>query len=152
MKEKCKKYKVLLHYSKRDDQQKTQLKQVNELWPEYDMVIITPSVEARVEFNVKEHFEKLYVILSMGSTSQRGLLQMCNRVKNLSSTNVKVLLNGMNYRTSANFCTYEEVEAMFQSELQHNDALVTDENGDSIEKDSVNILSDTPIQLLGINA
>jgi hypothetical protein len=62
---------------------------------------------------------------------------MCNRVRNLSSTNVKVLLNGMNYRTSANFYTYEEVEAMFQSELQHNDAFVADENGDSIEKDSV---------------
>jgi hypothetical protein len=33
--------------------------------------------------------------------------------------------------------SYDEVEAIFQSELQHNDSFVTDENGDLIEKDSV---------------
>jgi hypothetical protein len=137
LKEEFSDHKVLLHYSKSHDALKTQLKNVNDLWTEYEMVIITPTVEAGVDFNVKEHFDKLYVVLSLGSTSQRGLLQMCNRVRNLRSTEVKVLLNGLNYRTSANLYSYDEVEAMFQSELQHNDSFVTDENGDLIEKDSV---------------
>jgi hypothetical protein len=137
LKEKFSDHKVLLHYSKSDDALKTQLKNVNDLWTEYEMVIITPTVKAGVDFNVKEHFDKLYVVLSLGSTSQRGLLQMCNRVRNLRSKEVKLLLNGLNYRTSAYLYSYDEVEAMFQSELQHNDSFVTDENGDLIEKDSV---------------
>jgi hypothetical protein len=96
LKEKFSDHKVLLHYSKSDDALKTQLKNVNDLWTEYEMVIIMPTVEAGVDFNVKEHFDKLYVVLSLGSISQRGLLQMCNRVRNLRSKEVKVLLNGLN--------------------------------------------------------
>lgn len=122
------KYDVLLHYSKSDDSLKQKLTEVNKLWSKYEMVIITPTVEAGVDFNVSDHFDKLYVILSTGSTSQRGLLQMCNRVRSLKSTDVNVFLNGLNYRTNANLYTLDEVAAMFDAELQHSDSFVSDEN------------------------
>jgi hypothetical protein len=138
------KYDVLLHYSKSDDSLKQQLTKVNSLWNKYDMVIITPTVEAGVDFIVTNHFDKMYVVLSTGSTSQRGLLQMCNRVRSLKSTDVNVFLNGLNYRSSASLYTMDEtaamfdaeLAAMFDAELQHNDNFVTDENGDLIEKDN----------------
>lgn len=129
------KYDVLLHYSKSNDKLKQKLRTVNDLWNKYDLVIITPTVEAGVDFNVKSHFDQMYVILSTGSTSQRGLLQMCNRVRSLKSTDVHVFLNSMNYKTTANLYTMDEVNSMFDAELQHNEQFVTDDNGDLISKD-----------------
>jgi hypothetical protein len=69
-------YKVLVHSSKSDDTLKTKLQNVNALWVQYDVVIVTPTVESGVDFNVP-HFHKMFAILSSGSTSQRGLANDC---------------------------------------------------------------------------
>jgi hypothetical protein len=66
----------LVHSSKSDDTLKTKLQNVNALWVQYDVVIVTPTVESGVDFNVP-HFHKMFAILSSGSTSQRGLANDC---------------------------------------------------------------------------
>ena len=110
------KYKVLLHYSKADDSEKEKLRKVNEYWIQYDCVIITPTVEAGVDFDVK-HFDKQYIILSTGSTSQRGLNQMTSRVRQFTDNNVEVYLNGLPYKELVTLQSKEEVDVMFDKQV-----------------------------------
>ena len=109
-------YKVLVHSSGSDDSLKTELQTVNEFWIKYDLVICTPSVESGVDFNV-QYFDKLYVVLSSGSTHQRGLNQMTNRVRKLKDLNVKCFLNGLPYAEKANLYTLDETEVMFKNHI-----------------------------------
>lgn len=121
-------YKVLVHSSKSDDNLKEELKNVNSFWTKYDLVMSTPSVESGVDFNV-DHFDKLYVVLSEGSTSQRGLCQMANRVRNLKDLNVECYLNGLTYREKANVYTFDEVDIMFNKHLTSTTDLVVNTEG-----------------------
>lgn len=109
-------YKVLVHSSTSDDSLKTKLQTVNEFWIDYDLVICTPSVESGVDFNV-EYFDRLYVVLSSGSTHQRGLNQMTNRVRKLKHLDVNCFLNGLPYYEKANLYTLDETEVMFKNHL-----------------------------------
>jgi hypothetical protein len=120
-------YKTLLHSSKTDDTLKEELQNVNEFWIRYDLVACSPSIEAGVDFNV-EHFDKMYVILSSGSTSQRGLMQMTNRVRQLRDLNVEVLLNKLPFHSKANFYCFDEVSAMFDNHI-NNAPLTIDQDG-----------------------
>ena len=55
----------------------------------------------------------MFVILCDNSTSQRALLQMCNRVRSLKDNNVSVFLNGLKFREKINFYTFNEAKFMF---------------------------------------
>lgn len=120
-------YKVLLHTSKCDDELKRKLQTVNELWIQYDCVIASPTVEAGVDFNV-EHFDKMYVVLASGSTSQRGLNQMTGRVRKLKNLNISVFLNGIPYHEKGSIYKIYETDEMFDKHLKDHNINV-DEDG-----------------------
>ena len=109
LKFKKQKYRVLLHTAKTDDYLKKQLKHVNELWIKYQIVIFSPSVESGVDMS-KNHFDKMYCILCVQSTSPRGFLQMCSRVRKLKDDIVYIYTNGLKFRKKANFYTYNDVK------------------------------------------
>jgi hypothetical protein len=119
-------YKVLVHSSMTDDELKQKLQIVNEFWTQYDLVICSPSVESGVDFNV-EYFEKMYVILSDGSTHQRGLNQMTNRVRKLKNLHVNCYLNGLPYAEKANLYTLDEAEVMFKKYITLDKFTVTED-------------------------
>lgn len=114
------KIKVVFHSSKSDDKLKNELIDVNNFWIQYQVVIITPTIEAGVNF-WKKHFHKMYIVLCDKSASPRGLLQMCNRVRELEDTNIDVLLNRLPYKETTNFYTYEEVECLFENIVVNGD-------------------------------
>ena len=103
------KYKCVLHCSNADDKLKKQLKDVNNFWDKFDLVIYSPSVESGVSFN-KEHFDKLYVVLSSKSTSPRAVMQMCSRVRKIKDPQVDVYLNNLPFREKSNFYTYSDIK------------------------------------------
>ena len=103
------KYKTVLHCAKSDDADKERLKKVNEFWIEYQVVIYSPSVESGCNFD-KEHFDKIYVVLSSKSTSPRGLMQMCSRVRKIKDTNIVVYLNNLPFKEKVNLYTYDEIK------------------------------------------
>jgi len=103
------KYKTVLLCSKSDDKYKEKLKNVNEFWVLYQLLIYSPTVEAGVNFDI-EHFNKIYVVLSAKSTSPRGLLQMCSRVRKIKDTNIMVYLNNIPFKEKSNFYTYDELK------------------------------------------
>lgn len=102
-------YKTVLHTAKSDDENKNNLKNVTEFWIQYELVIYSPCVESGVSFDVP-HFDKIYVVLSAQSTSPRGLMQMINRVRKLGDPNIMVYLNGLPYKETSNFYSYDEIE------------------------------------------
>jgi hypothetical protein len=103
------KYKTILHCSDSDDTLKNNLKDVKNFWDKYQLLIYSPSVESGVNFD-KEHYDKIYIVLSTNSTSQRGLLQMMARVRKLKENNVLVYLNNIPYSNKISFYKYDEIK------------------------------------------
>ena len=128
------KYRVCLHTSTTDDILKTELKDVNNFWINYDLVIASPTIEAGVDFNV-EYFDKLYVILSAGSTGPRGLNQMTARVRKLKDLNVPCYLNSIAYAERASLYRFDEVNIMFNTHLKDVNIEV-DEEGNITNKNT----------------
>ena len=67
---------ILLINSDTGDDIKLLLKDINKNIVNYDILIYSPSIEAGVNIDIENYFNKLYCILSSGSTSQRSFLQM----------------------------------------------------------------------------
>lgn len=121
-------FKVCFHYGSGDDSLKQELQDVNSWWIQFDAVIVTPTVESGVDFNVKNYFYKQYVVLSSGSTHPRGLNQMTNRVRKYVSNKVKCFLNGLPFKVHAGLYRKDEVDCMFDNHLSDLNIIV-DENG-----------------------
>lgn len=103
------KYKTILHSSKSDDILKEKLKDVNKLWKEYQLIIYTPCIEAGIDFNI-EHIDKIYTILSVKSTSQRGLFQMIARCRKINNENIMIYTNNLPFYESGCFYNYDETK------------------------------------------
>ena len=103
------KYNTILHCSDSDDSLKHKLKDVKNLWNKYQLLIYSPSIESGVNFD-KNHFNKIYIVLSINSTSQRGLLQMMARVRQLKENDVLVYLNNIPYSNKISFYKYDEIK------------------------------------------
>jgi hypothetical protein len=144
------KCKVLLHSSKSDDGLKEKLQDVNALWVKYDVVIITPTVEAGVDFNV-EHFDQMFTILSSKSTSQRGLLQMTARVRRLKNLDNEVYLNHIPFSTSASLYTYDEVDVMYNIQQLSDNLQLDDDNNLSNNNPFTNISKHNYLETLNKN-
>jgi hypothetical protein len=141
---------VLLHSSKSDDGLKEKLQDVNALWIQYDVVIITPTVEAGVDFNV-DHFDQMYTILSNKSTSQRGLLQMTARVRKLKNLNNEVYLNHIPFSYAASLYTFDEVDVMYNAQLMGDNLQLDDDNNLSANSPFTNISKHNRLELLNKN-
>ena len=84
-------YKVITHNSIQNDRQG--LQDVNAYW-QCDILIYTSTVESGCDHNAT-WFNNCYIILSNKGTTPRALMQMCNRVRHFSDTNVSCYTNGV---------------------------------------------------------
>jgi hypothetical protein len=101
------KYNTKCHTSDSDDAMKEALKDVEAEWL-CRLLIISPAVQSGVSFNM-DHYDKMYIILSMKSCTSRDLMQMGQRIRKFQSNEIYVYLNKMPYRETANFYTYEQM-------------------------------------------
>jgi hypothetical protein len=60
-----------------------------------DLVIISPTVEAGISFDVKNYFDKCYSILSNESTSGRAYFQMLSRVRHFKSDVINTYIGNL---------------------------------------------------------
>jgi len=102
-------YKTILHCSSSDDELKEKLKDVLNFWKRFQLLIYSPSIESGVNFNL-DHFDKIYIILSTNSTSQRGLMQMMGRIRKLNDDNILVYLNNIPFSNKISFYKYDEIK------------------------------------------
>lgn len=113
------KYKCVLHCSNSDDDNKNGLKNVNEYWKNYRLVVYSPSIEAGVNCDI-DHFDNIYMVFSPNSTSPRGTLQMANRVRNVKNNNIIVYLNNMPYNDKEDFVKYDLTKEYVKNICSHN--------------------------------
>jgi hypothetical protein len=111
------KYSVCLHTSKTDDELFDKLKDVNSYWSQFNIVIYSPTIESGVDFNL-EYFDSMYCILCSNSTSQRGFMQMSNRIRKLKNNNVNIFLNGLKHNDKVYEYSYSEVNTYFNTILK----------------------------------
>lgn len=102
-------YDVVIHTSRSDDKLKDELKNVEELWAKYQIVIYSPSVEAGVNFDM-DHFDHIFVVLATMSCSQRALMQMVHRVRRVKCTKIKTYTNGIPFSTTVCPYTFDGVK------------------------------------------
>jgi len=105
-------YEIILHCSKSDDKLKQKLIDVNEFWSKYQVVVYSPSVSEGVDFNVENHIENIYIVLSQNSCSPRGLMQMLGRIRKPKSNIVNVYLNDIPFYENALPYNVNDVETL----------------------------------------
>ena len=120
------KYACVLHCNNSNDNNKNELKNINEYWAKFRIVIYTPTVKSGVNCDI-DHFDNIYVILSPKSTSQRGCLKMASRVRNIKNNNILVYLNNMPYNEHENFIKYELSKEYVKNICKSNNKWIIDE-------------------------
>jgi len=91
--EKYPKKTILSYTGSSADSTKKDFNNVDEIWATADVLIYSPTCEAGVNFD-KKHFQKMYGILTDGSTTPRGFLQMCARIRKLENNEILLLNDG----------------------------------------------------------
>ena len=88
-----------------------ELNNVNKYWIDTDILIYSPTVESGIDFNVKNAFDSLFVILSDRTNSARSLHQMQCRVRYFNENEIHVLNdNEYYYYEKRNYWTFKQVE------------------------------------------
>lgn len=82
-------YNVVLHTSMTDDKLKEELIHVNSFWTQKQVVIYTPTIDAGIDFNVKDYFDVMYCFACKLSSTPRSLLQATGRVRHLKDNNIR---------------------------------------------------------------
>lgn len=115
------KIKYVIHTSKTDDKLKDELKNVNDFWVDYQVVLYSPTIESGIDFNV-EHFNKIYCIIVDGpmTCSQRSFSQMVGRIRKVESNDILCLYESIHMTDkcepilNANIYTYKDVYTYYE--------------------------------------
>lgn len=99
-------YKVIIHNSIQND--KTGLTNINDYW-KCDLLIYTSTIESGCDFT-QEWFDKCFIVLSDKGTTQRALMQMCNRIRNFKDTNILVYNNNVPFYEFQIPYTFDDVK------------------------------------------
>ena len=92
------------------DSDTNQLKNVNKYWLQADVIIYSPSIESGINCDIP-YFNRLFGIFSNMSSSQRGFLQMINRVRKIQNPKITIL-NEKIFKLNDiyKYVTYEDVK------------------------------------------
>ena len=109
------KYKVVVHNSIQNDRQG--LTNVNEYW-KCDILIYTSTVESGCDHNIP-WFDNCFIVLSNKGTTPRALMQMCNRVRQFSNSNVFCYTNGVPFYEFQITYQFDEVKKILFTPLMN---------------------------------
>lgn len=109
------KYNVVIHNS--FDNNKEVLEDVNTNW-KCDLLTFSPTIEAGIDFNVENYFDRCYVVITSGSTTPRGLNQMMNRIRHFKDNNVLCYIGSMKWKTNDVLMRYDEMKLTKYKNIQ----------------------------------
>ncbi len=116
------KYKCCIHTGNSDDTLLEKLKDVNNYWKDFQLIIYSPSIESGVDYNFDNHIDKIYGILSSKSTSQRAFMQMLSRCRKVKNKEINILLNNLPFYENSCYYTFTEtrdyVISIYQKHLK----------------------------------
>lgn len=108
------KLRILLINGDTGDDEKKLLQDIKNNILNYDIFIYSPSIEAGVNIDIKNCFNKLFCILSDCSASQRSFLQMTARIRHLNDNNILILNECFKLNKTSNFWNYDDVEPIIK--------------------------------------
>jgi hypothetical protein len=131
---------IRLYNSTTDDNVKElDIKNISTVWSGQQCVITTPTIEAGVSFD-REHFDKIYGVISEGSCSQTAFFQMMKRVRKVKEKTVEIL-NYSNFKLNTyRPWTFEEVKEgmLYNGEIRLATTYTDTEDGVQIHRQSLN--------------
>jgi hypothetical protein len=131
---------IRLYNSTTDDNVKElDIKNISTVWSKQQCVITTPTIEAGVSFD-REHFDKIYGVISEGSCSQTAFFQMMKRVRKVKEKTVEIL-NYSNFKLNTyRPWTFEEVKEgmLYNGEIRLATSYTDTEDGVQIHRQSLN--------------
>jgi hypothetical protein len=84
---------IQTYYGEAGDNIKEELKEVNNNWSLYNVVITTSTTGAGIDYNIKNHFHKIYGYITAGCACPSEFLQILNRVRHPINNNINLLLD-----------------------------------------------------------
>ena len=122
-------YKTILYTSKTSDKDKKLLAEVENIWSNHQLIIYSPCIEAGVDYNI-EHFDKIYLVLASESTSQRGLNQMINRIRQIKDNKIHTFLNTIpaNETSIRRHYNFDEIKAFYNNLMDKDEIMVKNNN------------------------
>jgi hypothetical protein len=141
--------KIMYHYSGGDDSDKDILKDVNGKlgWSAYRLLIYSPQIGAGIDFNVLNHFDKVYGYIANTAPASE-FMQMCNRVRSIKNDKIICLTNKSMYKgVDGELYNLDDMEHFYKyidkTVIGKRRRLVED-NGDTV--DTI-IVKDDPVHL-----
>lgn len=101
------------YHSMQDDQMFNDFERLDSVWSDCDVALFTSCVTVSASYNVRGHFDRLYVYATPRSVPPRIVFQMVGRIRNVNSQEVVMFINQprAHYLTSRLPDMYADVEA-----------------------------------------
>ena len=105
--------KYVIHTRNTGDPLKKELKNVNEFWKKFQVVLFSPTISVGVDFSV-EHFDKIFSYVIPNTASSRIYGQMLGRVRKIKHNNILTYYENITTKVDQYIYNYEELEDYFK--------------------------------------
>ena len=86
---------MILYNSDTSDVEKNKLGDLDKLWVNYDIIIVSPTILYGCDFSVRDHIDRIYCFIR-GSVAAAGCLQQIRRIRFPASGEVVICVNVIN--------------------------------------------------------
>lgn len=128
----------IIHTRNTNDKNKKALKNVNEEWIKYQVVLFSPTITIGVDFNI-EYFDYIFAMINQKSTTPRNLLQMLGRVRIIKNNTILTYVEkSISLQTDKYLYNYDDMEDYYKFLGKCKQSIIKDyecdENGTIIKK------------------
>lgn len=107
---------LIIHRETSDDEKMETVKNVNDKWSEYDVIIYTPSVNMGISYDVIDNFDAIFGYGCSNSVAGQEFTQMLHRVRSPKEKNIYISVDMFRPYTDEDVLTYNQVEEIICSD------------------------------------
>ncbi|CAM9745171.1 unnamed protein product, partial [Ectocarpus fasciculatus] len=89
--------KIRCYTGRTNDKDRNELNNIKETWTDTNILIYSPTIEAGVNYDVENHFNKVYGAICTRSSNYKAFCQMLNRVRKLTDNTIHIYNEGFNH-------------------------------------------------------
>jgi len=101
---------LIIHKETTDEEKMECVKNVNEKWSEYDVVIYTPSVNMGISYDIPNSFDAIFGYGCFNSVAGQEFTQMLHRVRSPKEKNIYVSMDSYRPYNDEDILSYKQVE------------------------------------------
>jgi hypothetical protein len=100
---------LIIHKETTDDQKMEYVKNVNEQWQLYDIILYTPSVNMGISFDIVNYFDCIFGYGCSNSVGGQEFTQMLHRVREPKEKNIYIAIDNFQEFKKEDLLTYNEI-------------------------------------------